>query len=193
MNDLLHGPSRATPSWSVLAGVLLLAALAGCASLSSEEAEEKRSAIDASTEATIAQLLEQHPEVRERLEQAPGYAVADMKVTKIPWFGGGGGTGVVVDQRTDARTYVRVSRFEVGAGLGVQAFRAVVLFTDPALLDRAMTGFWHVEGSGEAAAGDKGVEGKVPTERGYEVFKISEGGIAVTATLRLVQAKPFLQ
>ena len=56
-----------------------------------------------------------------------------------------------------------------------------------------MTGFWHVEGSGEAAAGEKGVEGKVPTEKGYQVFKISEGGVAVTATLRLVQAKPFLQ
>jgi len=173
--------------------LLLLALASGCASLSPEQIEEKRREIDATSESTIATLLEKQPEIREIFDQVPGYAVAEMKVTKIPGVGGGGGTGVVVDRRSNKRTYVKISRFEVGAGLGVQAFRAVILFEDPALLERAMTGFWHMSGSGEAAAGDKSAEGKVAGQKGYRTYKMTEAGVAVTATVQLIQAKPFLE
>lgn len=165
-----------------------------CAARPPMEEDEQRREIDAMSDAALATLVEKTPEAREVVEQSIGYAVANMKVTKIPWFGGGGGTGVVVDKRSDARTYVKVSRFDIGGGLGAQAFKAIVLFDDPKLLDRAMSGVWHVEAGAEAAAGEAGMEGSVSAaNKGYRVFKVTEGGVAATVTLRMIRAKPFLQ
>jgi lipid-binding SYLF domain-containing protein len=165
-----------------------------CATRSPMEEDEQRREIDAMSDAALATLVEKTPQAQEVVEQSIGYAVANMKVTKIPFVGGGSGTGVIVDKRNDARTYVKVSRFDVGGGLGAQGFKAIVLFDDPKLLDRAMSGVWHVEAGAEAAGGEAGMEGRVSTaNKGYRVFKVAEGGVAATVTLRMIRARPFLQ
>ncbi len=173
---------------------LVLFVLHGCAGMSPEEQQAKRAELDEMGEKTIAALLETRPEAQEALDQAVGYAVVDMAVTKIPVFGGGGGLGVIVDKRTGRSSYVKVSRFEVGGGLGAQKFKAIVFFDDEKLLDRAISGGWHFEGGAEAAAGSAGTEGKLTsTDKGYRAFKIVEGGAVATVTIRLARATPYLK
>ena len=167
--------------------------MCGCAGLSPDQEQEKRLEIDAMSKATLATFAEQHPDAADAFERSLGYAVVDMKVTKVPVFGAGSGLGVVFDKRNDARTYVKVSRFEVGGGLGVQAFKAIVLLHDPVLLDRAMKGAWHFDAGMEAAAGGTSAEGKVSTaDKGYQAFKIAEGGVVATLTVRMIRAQPYL-
>ncbi|NCF62970.1 MAG: hypothetical protein GWP58_08975 [Gammaproteobacteria bacterium] len=173
---------------------LVLFVLHGCASMSPEEQEAKRVELDKMGDETIAALLEKHPEAQEALELALGYVVIDLTATKIPVFGAGGGSGVIVDKRSGRKSYVKVSRFEVGGGLGAQKYKVIVFFEDEKLLDRAIKGAWHFEAGAEVAAGSSGSEGKVtPTDKGYRAFKIVEGGAVATVTIRVARATPYLK
>ena len=80
--------------------LILLAVLTGCTSLSPEEAQTKRDKIDVMGAATLAELLETRPDLESSFDEAPGYAIASMKLTKVPVFGGSDGAGVVIDKRT---------------------------------------------------------------------------------------------
>ena len=171
-----------------------LSILLGCAGMTPEEEEAKRAELDQMGEQTIAALMSSEPDAQEALDSSVGHAVIDMTVTKIPWFGAGGGFGVIVDKRTNTRSYVKVSRFEVGGGLGAQKFKVIIFFSDEKLLDTAITGTWHFDAGAEAVAGTAAAEGGVAQKgEGYRAFKIVQGGAVATVTIRVAVAQPYLQ
>jgi lipid-binding SYLF domain-containing protein len=174
--------------------VFNLIILFGCATLSSAEKDAKRAELDKMGEKAVAAFLETKPELQEIFDNAVGYIVIDMKVTKIPWFGAGGGLGVVTDIRTDTRSYIKVSRFEVGGGVGAQIYKVIIVFSDAKLFDKAVAGVWYYEAGTEASVGHAGAEGAVkkPT-KGYQAFRLLEGGAAATITVRVARARPYLK
>jgi len=173
---------------------VLITSLAGCASLSPEEAQAKRDEIDAMSDAALARLFDTQPELRAAFDESPGYAVADIKLTKVPFVGGSEGPGIIVDKRTGKRTYLEVTRFDVGGGMGLSSFKIIVQFKDPELLTRAMSGFWRLEAGAEAGAGSASVEGSVGSaSKGYQVFRLTDSGAIASVTARVVRAKPILE
>ena len=68
--------------------------LAGCSTMTVAEKEQKRNELDAMAEKTIAGLIEQDGKVKTEIDDSVGYAVANMKLTKVPIVGAGGGEGV---------------------------------------------------------------------------------------------------
>ncbi len=172
---------------------LLCMALLGCSTVPPEQREAKRAELDAMADATLERVLELHPESSEILDRSAGYLVIDMKVTKVPIFGGGGGPGVVVDRRDDSRSYLKVSRFEVGGGLGAQAYKIVVLFEDGKLVDRVAGGAWHYEAGAELAAGTVGADGRTQgSKAGFKAYRLNESGAVATVTVRVARARPYL-
>jgi lipid-binding SYLF domain-containing protein len=173
---------------------LALTVFLGCATLSPQEREAKRIELDKMGEKALATLLETKPGLGEVFDKSIGYMVLDMTVTKIPMVGAGSGAGVVVDKRTNTRSYIKVTRFEVGGGLGAQKFKVIVFFNEGKLLDRVAAGAWHYDAGAEAAAGSMSIEGAVTTtfSKGYQAYKLSEGGAAATVTVRVAYSKPYL-
>jgi hypothetical protein len=171
---------------------ILLTMLSSCASLSEEEANSKRKEIDSMGDTALSRLLEIRPELQSAFEASPGYAIADMKLTKVPVFGASGGPGLVVDRRTGARTYLKVTRFDVGGGMGIATFKVVILFQDAELLEQAMSGFWHFDAGAEAGAGGVSAEGSASAiSTGYQVFRLADSGALATVTVRMVRARPY--
>ncbi len=116
-----------------------------------------------------------------------------MSLTKIPMIGAGKRLGVVVDKRTGTRSYIKVSRFDVGGGMGAQKFKTVIVFDDGELPDRAVTRAWHYEAGAEAGVGSESTEGTArATTRGYQAFKLVDSGAVATVTVRVAYAKPYL-
>lgn len=172
--------------------VMLTVLLFGCATLSPDERETKRVELDAMADATLETLQATTAQSKDVIEQSLGYMVIDLKVTKIPVFGAGKGYAVVVDRRTDSRSYLEVSRFEIGGGLGAQAFKVVVVFSDAKLLEKAAGGAWRYEAGAELAAGSAGAEGSAQKDqKGFKAYRIAESGAAATVTVRVARAKPF--
>jgi hypothetical protein len=167
--------------------------LAACASPSSEEQGPTRDELDKMGENTIATLFKTKPQLQELLDKSVGYTVVNMTITKIPVVGTGVGYGVVIDRRTGNRSYIRVSQFEVGGGLGAEKFKVLIIFDDAKLLERTAAGTWHYEAGAKAASGSESTEAATSqSDRGYKAFKLSESGMCVRVTVLMARAKPYL-
>jgi lipid-binding SYLF domain-containing protein len=176
----------------VIAGAVLFS----CTTLSPEAEGPTRTELDAMSEKAIAALIETKPELQDLLDKSPGYAVVDMTITKIPVIGTGAGYGVVVDHRSNTRSYIQVSQFEVGGGMGAEKFKVLIVFSDGKLVDLATKGTWHYEAGAEAVAGKDSAEAatsKSGQNKGYKAFKLNESGVCVRVTIRLAQARPYLK
>ena len=119
--SLLH-TAPPSPARVRTAAIVTLAAwlvgLAGCASIPGKTGQEQAVSIEELETKTLADVQKLHPNTTEELAAAAGYVIMNNKLTKIPLVGVGGGYGVGVDKRTGERTYLKMSRFDIGAGWG---------------------------------------------------------------------------
>ena len=176
--------------------VLFVAFMAGgCASLSAEERAEATATLDVMGEDSLARLIEQTPGLKAVFDEAEGYMVVDMKVTKVPVVGAGSGKGVVVDKRDGSRSYVKVWRLDLGGGWGIRSYKLIIAFQDAALMKKAESGKWEFEAGAEVAAGAAGLEGGTSDvgTAGFSSYTLSEAGASATVTIRVVRTKPYLE
>ena len=164
----------------------------GCATYGSMTVDEKRAHLVELEEKTMVELVESYPQAKEDLENAVGYAIMSNAATKVPFVGAGEGIGVVVDSRTDERTYLRLTRFDVGGGLGVRTFRVVVVFFDETLMNKLVSGKFELGAGAEAGAGSKDVgtgAGGVAGSRNEKraLYQLSDTGASVTFTVHLIK------
>ena len=168
----------------------LLFVITACSSLSVSERETKRNQLDEMAATAIASLVEQDSTLQQKIDNSLGYSVANMKVTKVPVVGAGGGEGVFVNKKTNKRIYFTVSRFDIGGGWGARSFKILLLFETQEMLDRLHNGTWEYQAGVEASAGTAAAEGSSGAlTEGYTVHVLSEGGASATATARVVRIK----
>ncbi len=174
----------------ILVLMCMFFAVTACASISATERETKRNQLDEMAEAAIAGLIEQDPSLQQKLDESLGYAVANMKVTKIPIVGAGGGEGVLINNKTDEHTYFTVSRFDIGGGWGARSYKILLLLETEEMLDRLHGGTWEYQAGVEASAGTASAEGSSGAlNEGYTVHVLSDGGASATATARVIRIK----
>lgn len=170
--------------------VLAMLLLTGCASMTITERDNKRSELDLMAKTTIDGLVKQDAELQKKIDASLGYAVANMKVTKVPVVGAGGGEGVHVNRETGKRTYFTVSRFDIGGGWGARSYKVLMLFETQESLARLQNGTWGFHAGVEASAGTAAAEGSSGgQDEGYTVHILSDGGASATATARVIRIK----
>jgi len=141
----------------------------------------------------MATFIATKSQVQELLDNSVGYAVVNMTITKIPYVGTGVGYGVVFDKQTETRSYIRVSQFEVGGGLGAEKYKVLIIFDDANLLEKAAQGAWHYDAGAQAVAGSESVDTSTSKSgEGYEAFKLTESGVCVRVTVLLARARPYV-
>ncbi len=171
----------------IILGVLLIT---GCSSMSVTERETKRSQLDEMAATAITGLVEQDATLQQKIDESLGYAVANMKVTKVPVVGAGGGEGVFVNKKTNKRIYFTVSRFDIGGGWGARSYKILLLFETQEMMERLQNGTWEFQAGVEASAGTAAAEGSSGAlNEGYTVHVLSDGGASATATARVIIIK----
>lgn len=167
----------------VLAGMSL-----ACATPKGATIEEKREYVLRVRDEALIDLYRERPEVESKIEAAPGYGVFSNIGTQLLVLGTGHGFGVVVDNETSDKTFMRMGQLGLGLGIGVQDFRAVFVFHDPEVLARFVDQGWEFSGEADAAAksGDKGgaVSGAGSFEEAIEVYQFTKAGLALEASIR---------
>jgi lipid-binding SYLF domain-containing protein len=170
--------------------VTMLLAITSCANISPEERKIKIIELDKMEKQAVADLIKENPALQDELGKSLGYAVANMKLTKVPIVGGGGGEGVFVNLKEGKRAYFTVSRFDIGGGWGVRAYKILIIVNTQKVLDRVRNGVWEFQAGAEASAGTASAEGSSASANdGYKVHVLSEGGASVTATARVIRIK----
>lgn len=94
--------------------LLLLGFLQACTTIPVDERNQIRDEVNQTAETTIAQMVANDPEIQKSLDSAVGYAVASVSATKIPVLGGGYGLALLHDNENNTRTYINISRFDLG-------------------------------------------------------------------------------
>lgn len=187
------GRCRRVAAGHWLCACLAVLLLAGCAN--QDVTEPDIATMEEQAAAALALVEEKSPGFMARLEAAAGYVVIGMAQTKIPWVGSGLGYGVIVDNKRGEHAYIRITQFEVGAGLGARRSKIFILFDDETLLRRMITGGVRYESSADIAVVDSGSGADTALTRtqgkGYEVYRLTESGAVATATIRILRGRPY--
>ncbi len=180
---------RSIKTLLLAAGLLLI--ITACSTLTATQIDSKRNELNSMADEAIARIVEKNPAVQTELDQGLAWGVANMKLTKVPVVGGGGGEGVLIIKETGEHFYFKVRRFDLGGGWGARAYKALMIFTDQAVLDDWKTGEWVFAAGAEAAAGEAAAAGGTgdSPDQGFTMHVLAEGGASATATARVIRIK----
>jgi len=173
----------------LLASFLLAttALLPGCATTRGDTPAQRREAVQEMRHNVLSELYRIKPSARDRIAQAPGYAVFSNANINVIFASVSGGYGVVRDSQSGKDTYMKMGEVGLGLGLGVKDFRAVFVFSNRATLERFVTSGWQFGGHADAAAkaGDMGgaVGGEILID-GITIYQLTESGLALQATIK---------
>jgi len=104
--------------------------------LSPAEVPKVKAEILAMRDKTLDELFAQKPDTRDEVRKAVGYAVFDSAQINVVLFVGARGTGVLVDNATQANTFMLATRAGTGPGIGYKDFRQVMVFKNKEVFDQ---------------------------------------------------------
>lgn len=149
--------------------------------------EQRRQAVADMEKETLTRLYKEAPDAQAKVENGVGYGVFSNANVNLLIASAGSGYGVVVDNATKQRTYMKMALGGVGLGLGAKDYRVVMVFKDKATMDKFVEKGWDAGAHADAAAkaGDKGAEASAEGDirSGIEVFSMTESGLALQATI----------
>ena len=110
--------------------------LSSCSTTGGNTPPTKRQAILSMREQVLSDLYKNHPQARTEIASAPGYAVFSNFNIYLLFVSGGGGHGVVKDNKTGKNTYMKMGEAGIGLGLGLKDFRAVFIFNKRSVMEK---------------------------------------------------------
>ena len=166
---------------------LFLVLLSACSGLTPNEKEAQRQERQDMAEETIKLLLLDNEELQADLNTSVGYLATSWKVTKVPFVGFGGGYGILVDSRTKEKTYVNVSRFDIGGGWGVRSYHNLLVIQSQEVYEEIKNGTFTFQGGAEVAAGTAATGGSSSgLNSDFKLYTHLDGGGSATATVRVL-------
>lgn len=162
--------------------------LAGCATPKGVTIHEQKSYVMNMKNETMSALQKQKPETKDMIRKAAGYGVFSNIGSYLFLLSTGNGYGVVVDNATGGKTYMKMASVGAGFGLGVKDFRLVFIFRNKQVMQDFVEKGWQFGGQADAAAksGEKGgaAGGEVYIESDIIIYQITEAGVALQATVQ---------
>jgi len=169
----------------------MVSLIVGCRAMNGAEGEtpdEQRAAIQTEAKKTLEELYAAKPATRDKVAKAAGYGYFSNLNVNLLVLSSENGYGVVHENTTGKDTYMKMAGAGVGVGAGVKDYRAILIFTDPALMKQFVEKGFDVGGAADAAAttgGEGGAAGKgANVTAGMEVYQFTKNGLALQATIQ---------
>lgn len=161
--------------------------VAGCATPKGVTKRDQRDHVLKMKDDTLSELYRTKPETKEMIKKAAGYGVFSNIGSYLLFLSTGNGYGVVIDNSSGKKTYMKMAQVGAGVGLGIKDIRVVFIFKNSAVLNNFIEKGWEFGGQADAAAksGEKGVAagGEIYIERDILIYQITEAGVALQATI----------
>lgn len=161
---------------------------ASTATTAPDKVERERQQIRDRTAKVLDALYAHHPDARQVLRDATGYAVFHNFGMKILVAGGGAGKGVAVDNRDHRETFMRMAEIQAGLGVGAKQFDLIWVFKTPKAYDDFIRNGFELTGEAVAAARayDKGgsLGGAIEVSPGVWLYQMTENGLAAEITVK---------
>jgi lipid-binding SYLF domain-containing protein len=135
----------------------------------------------------LATLYEVLPGARRVIEHSAGYAVFSTFGLKLFFAGGTTGKGVVVNNRTQRQTFMKMLQVQGGLGLGVNQNRLIFVFTNEKALRNFIDQGWEFGGQANlsAMANGQGTQfsGAAAVSPGVYLYQLTNTGLSATITV----------
>jgi lipid-binding SYLF domain-containing protein len=167
--------------------MILCLTFISCASMGDGSVTEKRQAILSMKDKTLTQLFKQHPQSKQQINSASGYAVFSNANINLLFMSTGTGYGVVKNMVSKQQTFMNMAEGGLGFGLGIKDYRLVMVFHSQTSIDNFINSGWTFGGNADASAksGDKGASISGETYYGdVSVYTFTTSGIALQATIK---------
>jgi len=168
--------------------ILIIALTIVPVSAMAKSKEKKRADILEMRTGVLNQLYENHPEAKDMVTEAEGYAVFNNGGINLILFSAGSGKGVAHDNKTGKDTFMRMATGGVGIGLGIKDYRAVMIFHKRSAFDKFVNDGWDFSGQADAAATVDDAGGEVNAADtvvgGVTIYQMTKRGLALQATLQ---------
>lgn len=172
---------------TLLISLLVLSViLTGCNPGKELTTPEKKDVINTMASENLQRLYTERPATKDEIANAAGYACFSNANVNIIFASAGGGYGVVVNNKTGEKTYMKMGSGGLGIGLGAKDYRQVMIFNTPETMQKFIEKGWVFGGHADAAAkgGDKGGEASGEGAIGdVKVYSMTEAGLALQATV----------
>ena len=171
----------------IILSLAIIVVIAGCGPRGNLTIAEKQQAVMDMEKETLERLYKEAPDTKEKIANSAGYGTFSNANVNLIFASAGGGYGVVVDNASGKRTYMKMALGGVGLGLGVKDYRVVMIFKDKSTLDKFVESGWDFGAHADAAAkaGETGgeVSGEGDIRSGIDVYSMTKSGLALQATL----------
>lgn len=111
-----------------LASTALLAS--SCLGPRGSSPDAKREYVADMRQEALSELYRRNPQLKARVESAPGYAVFSNISGGVLFVSTGQGYGVAHDNRSGRDIYMKMAELGAGLGIGLKHFRAIFVFND---------------------------------------------------------------
>jgi lipid-binding SYLF domain-containing protein len=161
--------------------------ISGCGPSKSLTVDDQKKVILEESNATLERLYKERPSTKDEIAGAAGYGTFSNGNVNIIFVSAGGGFGVVSDNATGQKTYMKMGLGGVGLGLGVKDYRQVLVFKTKEAMTSFIESGWDFGGNADAAAkaGESGGEmsGEGDLRESITVYSMTESGLALQATV----------
>jgi len=166
--------------------LLSLLVLVSCSAPGNTKVDQRKH-IDTMTRDVLSELYKLKPDSRDEIRSASGYAVFSNVNLHLFFLGAGNGFGVVVDNSSAKKTYMKMGEASLGFGVGIKDLRMVFVFQSRDVMNNFVETGWAVGGQADAAAKaeEKGaaVGGEVTLD-GVKIYQLTETGLALQVTVK---------
>ncbi|MDS4015966.1 MAG: YSC84-related protein [Candidatus Accumulibacter sp.] len=149
---------------------------------------QERAEIRKTSQSILRQLYRSSPAAKKRIAASAGYATFSNFGMKIFLAGGGAGSGVAVNNRTQREIFMKMVEVQAGFGIGIKKFSLVFVFDNEDALTNFVDSGWESSAQATAAATDGkqggAFEGAVLVAPGVHVYQMTDKGLALDATLK---------
>lgn len=172
----------------IISCLAIVMVLTGCGPSSKKYSlPERRQIIDDMAASSLQKLYAQKPSTREEVAGAAGYAAFSNSNVAIVFASAGGGYGVVIDNTTGEKTYMKMSMGGVGLGIGAKDYRQIFVFRTRQALNEFIGTGWNMGGQADASA-KMGTSGGQAAGEGIlrnqiSVYTLTETGLLLQATI----------
>jgi lipid-binding SYLF domain-containing protein len=173
-----------------IAALLIALVVGGCSSPKGQTGQAKRDSVMTMEKNALAELYNKKPETKAEIANAPGYAVFSDMGMGLLILGSGNGYGVVTDNQTHDKIFMKMVQGSVGFGVGLKDYRTILIFQDRKTLEQFDTKGWEFGAQAGAGvqSGEKGgsVSGAAYAS-GIKIYQMTQAGIEIRASLPLTK------
>ena len=144
--------------------------------------EQDRQTIDNNAEKALSRLFNESKEAQELYDKAAGYAVFDSREFAF-LIKTGFGSGVAVNNATNARTYMKMASGGLNVGGGIKYIQVIFIFPTEETLNNFITNGWNAEGDASAVGGDDSTQIGITLKDGTKVYELIDTGIMLKMSI----------